>query len=282
MSATRHILSIVVVGGLFGLFTAVACCAENEKTAPRAVGSTPTPGTRPARPHLVGRYSHAGLIVFEGNKTFSSALLRRGLLASTDFLLAAYPAEEFEAFLKTLQDCLQRGYANRGFPDARVTVDYDATLDVVKATIEEGPRFRWGTFKIEGLKALDATAFTQEFLQTAEKSDSFARRISEAVTAKMPGETLLTESEDDPLSVKNLVGDKVVITHVNHSSTWKAGDNAAFGAAADKALKQRLIQALRWKGVSAAKVSISHQQHAGTGLADTRVSVEEGPPVVLR
>lgn len=281
MSATRHILSIVVVGGLFSLFTVTACCAVNEKTHQREIGSTTTPRTKPARPHLVGRYSHAGLIVFEGNKTYSAALLRRGLLASTDFLLAAYPAEEFDPFLKTMQDCLQRGYTNRGFPDARVTVDYDTALDVVKATIEEGPRFRWGTLKIEGLKVLDATAFTQEFLQTAEKSDSFARRISEAVNTKEPGSSLLTESDDDPLSVKNLVGDKVVINHVNHSSAWKAGDTASFGAAADKSLEQQIIQALRWKGVSAAKVTISHQQHADTGLADTRVIVEEGPPVVL-
>lgn len=116
MSATRLTLSIVLVGGLLGLFTAPACCAENEKAPQREIGSPTTPGTKPARPHLVGRYAHAGLIVFEGNQIYFSALLRRGLLASTNFLLAAYPAEEFDTH-RDIPSPLILGYDHQGSSD---------------------------------------------------------------------------------------------------------------------------------------------------------------------
>jgi parvulin-like peptidyl-prolyl isomerase len=244
-----------------------------------ALEKTARDAGRPVRPRFVGRYSRGDRLVFEGNTTFTPAILKKGLFGSSTFILAAHPAGKFEDYLGATQDCLLRGFANEGFPDAKVAVDYDAAQDAVRARLVEGRRYRWGTLKITGLKSLSNEVFLEQLVKQATAPDTFARRVSEAVLARSVDMAL----KDDPLSDERLLGDVIVVnTGSTFDSVWKAGDFASFGKSADGSIQEQVNAALWREGLVASGIEVSHTAHADSGLVDTVVKIDEGKRAVLK
>ncbi|WP_395751020.1 ankyrin repeat domain-containing protein [Prosthecobacter sp.] len=236
---------------------------------------------RPLQPRFVGRYSQEDRLVFEGNASFSASLLKRGLMSSSDFILAAHPAGRFEDFLKAVQECLLRGYGNEGFPDARIEAMHDPAKDVVRVRITEGRRYHWDTLKITGLSSIDAEAFLQQLVQEKAPQETFGRRLTETIesTRKM-----LKSNSGDLLSDESLLGVKPqpASSRTVFSTAWKQGSHASFGKNSEDSINASITSALRLRGIIPQKLEISHTRHADTGKVDTLVKIQEGAKEVLK
>lgn len=244
-----------------------------------ALGKISRLSGRPVRPRYVGSYARGDRLQFEGNQAFASTDLLKGLLGCPDFVLAAHPAAKFDDYLKAAQDCLLRGYANEGFPNAEIRVDYDTTKDVVHAHIVEGRRYRWGELKITGLKSISNEAFLQRLLNQARAPDTYARRMSDAVLTRSPDQA----RSEDPLSDKSLLGDVIILnTESTFDRIWKQGGFASFGKAEDAAIKEKIVSALRMEGFVPADIKVTFARHEDSGLVDTLVSIQEGSRALLK
>lgn len=234
---------------------------------------------RPVRPRYVGGYARGDRLVFAGNQAFNAEALKRGLLGSSDFILAAHPGGKFDDYLKAMQQCLARGYEHKGFPETKVSVDYDSGRDVVSVRIAEGRRYQWGTLKVSGLQFMDDPAFLQRLMQEEKSPDTFARRLSEVVMTKYG-----SAAEREHVFGKELEDDQIVVTTSSSSfeSCWKAGDSAAFGRQADSKLKEMAALVLGREGFMQPKIEVVHTLHAERGVADTVLKIDEGPRAVLK
>ncbi len=233
---------------------------------------------RPVRPRFVGGYARTDRLIFEGNQTFTAEALKKGLLGSSNFILAAHPAGKFESYLQATQDCLLRGYVNAGFPDARVSVNYDTAKDVVQASVTEGMRYRWGTLQITGLKSLDNDTFLQRLLKQEKKPETFARRLSNAVVGQLGS----FQVQSDPFAKLAESEQTIFVSNATFASTWKTGSFASFGKTADGGIIAMVASALAADGFMQPKITTTHTRHAATGIADTVLSIDEGQRTTLK
>jgi hypothetical protein len=121
----------------------------------------------------VGDLGSSRKLVFEGNVTFSAEQLRKALAIDVGFVMASHPAAEFADFPAVIQRGLESGYFAAGFPKARVEVTRDVTRDAecLKVRITEGPRYRMGEIRIEGLQEVAPDKLLQKLLVVAKDED---------------------------------------------------------------------------------------------------------------
>jgi hypothetical protein len=153
-------LGIVV---LLALFTVAATGTAEETFHP----SVPTP-TRQATPApTVGPLGTVDALVFRGNQTHTTNALRQGLLRSPEFLTASHPKAPLDNYLKTVRNCLLKGYQNDGFAEVTVQAEFDVTVTHLRLDIVEGPRYNAGEIRVTGANQLPVPAFIRALTQPA-------------------------------------------------------------------------------------------------------------------
>ena len=112
---------------------------------------------------------------FIGNRAFSAKELRQGLAASVDYEFAAHPLVKDQQFTKNLQHLLQVAYADRGYANARVTVNRPGANGKWKVRIKEGALFKCGKVTVtakDQLLAKELATFLSQPIDVSEP-DSF-------------------------------------------------------------------------------------------------------------
>jgi serine/threonine protein kinase/ankyrin repeat protein len=240
---------------------------------------------QPTRPRFVGGFARTDKISFEGNRTFKAEELRAGLLSSPDYLLASHPVNAFDDYLKTLVDCLTRGYQQAGFPDPRISVDYDSKQDAILARIEEGKRYRWATLKVVGaetigdevvLSRLNSDSVTDVIVT----DDSFGGRLSAAVASPMT--PLGFTQPASPTAGNTPQQLPVIVSSSKFSDFWKAGDFASFGKQAENGIASAAATALAQEGFFQSKITVKHLTDPDGLGVNTTLEVIEGPRAVLK
>ena len=122
------------------------------------------------QPELVGQFSDPNKIHFSGTELVTKDELCKALMLSQDYLLAAHPQGEMDAYLTKLKDCLERGYLYNGFPGAKISVSWSKAKGAVVAKIEEGARYRAGDIKIIGAKTVKEEAIREFFTKSEKKT----------------------------------------------------------------------------------------------------------------
>ena len=116
---------------------------------------------------------------FIGNRAFSAKELRQGLAASVDYEFAAHPLAKDEQFTKNLQHLLQVAYADRGYANARVTVNRPGANGKWPVRIEEGALFKYGKVTVtskDQLLAKELATFLSQPIDVS-KPDSFGNFV---------------------------------------------------------------------------------------------------------
>lgn len=133
----------------------------------------------------VGELGHTRRLEFAGNQTFSAGVLRRALNKDVAFVLASHPAAPFAEFLDVIPARLRAGYLAAGFPDARIEAVYRPGTDggTFPVRIDEGPRFRQGTVRVEGgtLQTREALVASLQQTDFATPETALVRRIRKAI-----------------------------------------------------------------------------------------------------
>lgn len=117
-----------------------------------------------AVPEFVGDYGDPDRIQFVGNETFDAKLIRSSLRYDVDYLLAGHPKSSTKALLELLQQRLEDGYLNSGFPDPQVTVRFDDEQSAIVATIIEGPRYNSAGVQVTGASTLSVERFVERLV----------------------------------------------------------------------------------------------------------------------
>ena len=89
----------------------------------------------------VGEWGDPAKLVFKGLETFTAEQLRDGLLRNPDFLLASHPLARLPEYLETVQEKIQAGYQQAGFPDVKVKAELEEEKKEVLVEVAEGPRY---------------------------------------------------------------------------------------------------------------------------------------------
>lgn len=120
--------------------------------------------TLAATPELVGEFGDPDRIQFVGNEAFDSKLIRAALRYDVEILLAGHPRASTNALLQLLQQRLEEGYLNSGFPDPKVTVRFDDQRSAIVASIVEGPRYRCADVEVMGTSTIPVARFVDRLL----------------------------------------------------------------------------------------------------------------------
>lgn len=102
----------------------------------------------------LGRFCDISLLRFVGNEAFSEQELKDALLRDGEFTLALRPSTLRTIFCHTLTAGIAAGYAQEGFPDAKVTVSLTDDTNHVIVKIDEGTRFMAGDINIIGAQTI--------------------------------------------------------------------------------------------------------------------------------
>ncbi len=99
---------------------------------------------------LVGLLGRSDSLQIRGNHDFSEKDIRKALMRSPDFLIAAHPKAPREAFLKATARLTQAGYLAHGHPEARVVATLSEDKENVHIEVHEGPLYYCGPVQVQG------------------------------------------------------------------------------------------------------------------------------------
>jgi YHS domain-containing protein len=120
----------------------------------------------------VGSLGHRSRLEVEGAKTFSADDIRETLFNELDVVAACKKDALLDSLMSLIAEKTTAGYHCAGFPDAKVSVT--SGDGKIKATIEEGDRYRQGEVEVIACGALDADRIKQELTQPTAKSGKSA------------------------------------------------------------------------------------------------------------
>lgn len=248
----------------------------------------------------VGGLGRSNRIVFEGNTSFRSEVLRAALTRDVAYVLASHPSERLDRFLPVISERLRLGYRHSGFPDAKVSASHrvDGAQESILVSIAEGPRYRQGRIRVEGAAGIDTTELAKDLQRKTAKRDvvSYADRIRAFMATHAPG---LPPSEVDavePAIVDQTVPDfalgetgkpfkeEPALTYIYKilasgpdQSVWDPGEALAFGEEADSPMIERVNAFLSQQGRPLAKLSTRYERR-DDGSADLVIHIEDLGP----
>jgi hypothetical protein len=120
---------------------------------------------------------------FTGNKAFTAQQLQQALAASSDYLFVAHPLAKDTEFPKNMQHLLRVAYADRGYVEARVTVNPPRANGKWRVRIEEGALFKCGKMIVpakDNPLAKDLAAFLSQPIKGREaKVSGYMKEFSQ-------------------------------------------------------------------------------------------------------
>ncbi|MEL0060094.1 MAG: POTRA domain-containing protein, partial [Verrucomicrobiales bacterium] len=99
---------------------------------------------------LVGLLGRSDSLQIRGNHDVSEKDIRKALMRSPDFLIAAHPKAPREAFLKATARLTQAGYLAHGHPEGRVVATLSEDKENVHIEVHEGPLYYCGPVQVQG------------------------------------------------------------------------------------------------------------------------------------
>ena len=201
----------------------------------------------------VGEFDEPEKLVFEGIQTFTAEQIRSGLMADSDFVLAAHYKNQLSEYLKTVQEKVLLGYKNNGFPDTQVAVNLDENAKKIIVKVIEGPRYYCGNVMITGVKHISAKKMVERL--------THVQSLMEREKAKL-------EMFDVPTGVS----DSLLKT------IWEKGKPVSFTEIKSKFLRDQIKTVLSEFGYFSPnfEVSVVPEQGKSTALLQIRIQ-NEGP-----
>jgi tetratricopeptide (TPR) repeat protein len=199
----------------------------------------------------VGELGDPERLVFEGVETFTADQIKDGLIMDSDFLLAAHHRGQLSEYLKAVQEKVQLGYKNNGFPDAQVAVNLDKNAKKIIVKIVEGPRYHRGDVKIIGTRHIPV------------------KKIIERLTY-VP--SLLEKTRLARLGLQGGASD------ILPETIWEKGSPASFTEIELKSLRERVKKVLSEFGYFSTKFEVSVLPEQGKSTALLQIKIQnEGP-----
>lgn len=200
----------------------------------------------------VGEAGDPDNLLFEGLQSIADMQIRRALAIKASYLLAAHPQANRQTFLATLREKVLAGFQSSGFPDARVDVHFDASLQKARVSVSEGPHFKADQIRVIGAKGISIPDLVRWFTTEADEADS-------ASGFKVPGKASRPE---DPM--------------------WKTGSNVDFTSAWATQAVAQVEACLAMRGYFFPRAKVELQRKPASSAADCVISIlDAGPPGVI-
>lgn len=201
--------------------------------------------------------------VFEGVTSFRAKALSQALVGDPKMIVGGQRQPPLEEWLRLVESRVSEGYQSCGFPDARVTVEFDTSRDRVIVRVEEGPRFLWGDVRISGNRAISSA----ELLTWL--TEKHARGIRGAVV-------IAPKSDNPALPAPPSYGP-------DHSGMVKRGQPTWFSESTREWLTASIQKGCEDQGYFAAQFRMEISRDPKTNVADLRIVFEdEGPQAMFQ
>ncbi len=225
-------------------------------------------------------------IEFEGVHTFNIEDIRNALAQSAGFLLASHPEAPPGPYLEILRQKVLAGYQQNGFPNARVSAEFNPATEGVRVRVTEGARYRCGKVQVIGIKGEPARVIvarlskpvllpskTSEMAQSAANKAASGDNSNEDSSVRFQTEAHLKIQPQDPRS--SLAATRQIS---NEQPLWIQGEPAAFGEAATRQIDDTVKDCLAELGFFFPQVASSVKLNSLKQTAELLVHVlDEGP-----
>ncbi len=203
----------------------------------------------------VEAWSNPTKFAFEGIKSFRAKDLSQALVGDPKMIVASQRPQPLEAWLRLVESRVSEGYQSCGFPDVRVTAEFDTSRDQVVVRVEEGPRFVWGDVRISGNRAISSA----ELLVWLSEKHARGKR----------GAAVIPPKSDGPSAANRISNGQ------DHSGTVKRGRPASFSESARSWLNADIQRGCEDQGHFAARFRIEILRDPKTNVADLRIVFED-------
>lgn len=211
----------------------------------------------------VEAWSDPATFAFDGIKSFRAKELSQGLVGDPKLIVAGQRQSSLDAWLRLIESRVSEGYQTSGFPDVRVTAEFDTSRAQVVVHVEEGPRFAWGDVRINGHRAIS--------------SDELLVWLSETHARGKRGAVVISEKTAPPSSAT------LISRGTDHSGTVKRGRPARFSKSACEWLDADIRQGCEDQGHFAARFRTEILRNPKTNVADLQIVFEdEGPQAIFQ
>lgn len=215
----------------------------------------------------VGVLGEPNRLAITGAETFSPDEIKRALSLNADYQSAADPDASLDDYLETVKELIRAGYGQAGFPDADVSVSFNADSNAVAVTVKEGPRYLAGKIRVVGSNTLPIDELTARLTEKHPPKDSVARSFS-----KCEGKVVVNWTDLDEKDVKLL------------DPVWCMGKPANFPITQESHsdLDRDVADAFADLGYLFARFSVEVVPDRATGKADLVIDVaDEGPRTLI-
>ncbi|MFN0130416.1 MAG: tetratricopeptide repeat protein [Verrucomicrobiales bacterium] len=136
-------------------------------------------------PLYVGPFGSPHRLIFEGNETIPQGELQKSVFTHPPVFAASHPAAPMALYLKQLETAVSEGYRHAGFPNPEVTVEIDATANVIRLRLVEGRRYQCGKVIIRGATGIDVDELTANLTTT--RASAVSEKAFERLESSMAG-----------------------------------------------------------------------------------------------
>lgn len=135
----------------------------------------------------VGNFGRQTALVIEGNQTFTTEQIRRGLTLHLDYHLAAHPAAPLAEYTTELERQISRGYHRAGFPAVTVKAAADTNAHRVIVRVNEGPRYRCGDILLSGVPAMTNEVVRRKITQVMAEFEDLSAFLTNVMRGNLRG-----------------------------------------------------------------------------------------------
>ncbi|MBM4089763.1 MAG: hypothetical protein FJ276_10095 [Planctomycetes bacterium] len=111
---------------------------------------------------LVGDCGDFSRLEVRGAQTFTADDIRTCLRTNLEAVVASHPVAPLTSLPATVSRRLLEGFHSDGFADAQIRTEIDNERSRLIATVSEGPRYRNGCLRIDGVKLIDVNPSVAE------------------------------------------------------------------------------------------------------------------------
>src|SRR5439155_2705102 len=211
----------------------------------------------------VGTWIEPSKFAFEGVASFRATNLSQVLVGDPKMIVASQRQQPLEAWLRLVESRVSEGYQSCGFPDARVTAEFDKSRDQDVVRVEEGPRFVWGNVRVSGDRAISSV----ELLEWLTETHARGKRGAAVIAPK---------SDNSAVANPPSYG-------LDHSGMVKRGQPAWFSESARARLNGSIQKGCEDQGHFAARFRTEILRDPKRNVADLRIAFEdEGPQAIIQ
>jgi tetratricopeptide (TPR) repeat protein len=190
----------------------------------------------------VGDFGSQSALMIDGNQTFTTEQILRGLTSHLDYHIAAHPAAPLAEYTTELGRQISRGYQRAGFPSVQVNATAETNTHRLVVHVTEGPRYRCGEILLSGVPAM-----TNEVVR---------RKIADVIGGLANGSNPQTDQD---------------------STVWLPGQPAPLDGVFYKTLTNQVQEALTALNYYQPKVSVQIVPDTARKLADLKIEfADEG------